>query len=92
MGITLLLASGLMGTKPRGAQAKPPGYAFTPLAFLGDPAPGPGGGVFINDFEPNGINNCGDVLFGADVSTGGEGVFLLNKGQKSQLRIRKGNL
>src|SRR5438270_7005846 len=38
------------------------------LATLGDPAPGPGtAGFVINDFEPNALNNRGDVLYGADL-------------------------
>ena len=83
VGIALLLVAGLSGIKPRGAQAKPPGYTFTPVAFLGDPAPG--GGTFVNDFEPGGLNSHGDMAFGADVSTGGEGVFLRHKGQITDL-------
>jgi hypothetical protein len=83
VGVTLLLVVGLMGTKPRGAQAKPPGYNFTPIAFLGNPAPG--GGDFTFDFEPYGINNRGEAAFVADVTTGGEGVFVARNGQISQL-------
>ena len=67
VGIALLLVAGLSGIKPRGAQAKPPGYTFTPIAFLDHPAPG--GGTLINDFEPGGLNNRGDVIFGADLGT-----------------------
>ena len=58
-------------------------YQFELLSTLGD-AP-PGGGTFVNDFEPGGLNNRGDIAFGADVSTGGEGVFLGRKGQIAQL-------
>jgi hypothetical protein len=65
IGIALLLAAGLSGITPRGAQAEPLGYTFTPVAFLGDPAPG--GGTFVNDFEPGGLNSHGDIAFGADV-------------------------
>src|SRR4029079_3065318 len=35
--------------------------------------------------EPGGINNKGDVVFTADVSTGGEGVFLLSEGRISEI-------
>jgi hypothetical protein len=78
IGITLLLIAGLGGIKPHDAQAKPPGYTFTKIAKLGDATPLPGGGPFINDFEPGGLNSQGDMAFGADVdvSGGGEGVFL----------------
>jgi hypothetical protein len=76
---------------PRDALAKPAEYTFTPLAFLGDLAPGPEGGSFRNDFEPGGINNRGDLVFGADVTTEGEGIFLLRKGQISQIARSGGN-
>ena len=83
VGIALLLVAGLSGIKPWGAEAKPLGYTFTPVAFLGDPAPG--GGTFVNDFEPGGLNSHGDIAVGADVSTGGEGVFLRHNGQITEL-------
>ena len=76
IGIALLLASGLGGISLRDAQAKPSGYTFSLIATLGDPLPGPQGGTFVNDFEPGGLNSNGDVAFGADANTGGEGVFL----------------
>ena len=82
-GIALLLAAGLGGIELRDAQAKPAGYIFTPVAFLGDPAPA--GGTFVNDFEPGGLNSQGDMAFGADVSTGGEGIFLRHNGQITEL-------
>src|SRR5436305_4838104 len=47
--------------------------------------PGAAGGTFVNDFEPGGLNNHGDVAFGADASTGGEGVFLRHNGQIMEL-------
>jgi hypothetical protein len=64
------------------------------LATLGQPAPGPGAaGFLINDFEPNGLNNKGEVLFGADLGTTsdpasfiGEGIYLGNtQGQVTRL-------
>jgi hypothetical protein len=64
------------------------------LATLESPAPG-GAGYFINDFEPNGLNNHGDVLFVADLGTTsdpasfyGEGVFMRNQGQAGTGRSR----
>lgn len=78
----MLVTALATGSMPSDAMAEPTGYSFSPLAELGDPVPGdPTGGLFINDFEPGGINNRGDVVFGADVTTGGEGVFFLKKGQ-----------
>jgi len=82
-GVALLLVTGLSGIKPHDAQATPPGYTFTKIATLGDAAPG--GGTFVNDFEPGGLNSQGDMAFGADVSTGGEGIFLGRKGQITEL-------
>jgi hypothetical protein len=78
VGITLLLTVGLSEIQPLDAQAKPQGYTFTKIAKLGDATPLPGGGPFVNDFEPGGLNSQGDMAFGADVdvSGGGEGVFL----------------
>ncbi len=86
VGIVLgLSVVALAGMLPRGVQAKPRGYLFTALAFLGDPAPG--GGVFTNDFEGNAISHRGDVFFGADLATAaggvfiGEGLFFVQRGQ-----------
>jgi len=70
-------------TPPLAISASDPGFNFEALAFLGDLAPG--GGTFVNDFEPGGLNSHGDIAFGADVSTGGEGVFLRHKGQITEL-------
>jgi hypothetical protein len=62
------------------------GYTYTKVAVLGETAPG--GAKYINDFEPGQINNRGDVIYVADLSTAGiagdftgEGVFLLSNGQ-----------
>ena len=54
-------------------------YRFVRLATLGHPAPG--GGNFINDFEPGSLNNRNEAAFVADMSTGGEGVFLRTPGK-----------
>jgi len=66
-------------------------YTFTKLAKLGDKAilvaPPAGPAFHINDFEPGGLNNAGDVVYGTDLGTSGkpsewastffgEGVFL----------------
>ena len=64
-------------------------YEFTKLAALGDQVPG---GYLINDFEPGGINNRGDVIFGADIghtpdpaTVYGEAVYVLSAGKLTQL-------
>src|SRR5436190_20170180 len=48
-------------------------YSFTKLATLGEKAilaPPPAGPSFhINDFEPGGLNNHGDVIYGTDLGT-----------------------
>ena len=58
-------------------------YDFAPLAFLGDPAPK--GGEFTFDFEPSSVNNSGAVSFAADVTTGGEGVFVDRRGELTEI-------
>jgi hypothetical protein len=69
------------------------GFNFTPVAILGNPAPGPEGGTFTFDFETGGLNNKGQVVFTADLSEGagdiGEGVFLGGNGGLAQI-IRVG--
>jgi hypothetical protein len=68
------------------------------LATLGEPVPqadGPlaaGAGFRINDFEPNGLNNRGDVLYADDLGTAndpntfyGEGIFLQSHGGEALL-------
>jgi hypothetical protein len=65
------------------------GFSFTPVAILGHPAPGPEGGHFVFDFEAGGLNNQGQVVFTADLDTGGEGIFLGPQGGLSQI-IRAG--
>jgi hypothetical protein len=65
------------------AQAMPAGYTFTEVATIG--ASAPGGGTFVNDFEPSAINGSGELGFTADVSTGGEGVFVARNGTITQV-------
>jgi hypothetical protein len=74
----------LVGTASASAnKAAAPGYGFAPIASLGDPAPG--GGQFTFDFEPSAVNNKGEAAFTADVTTGGEGVFVARRGQITQV-------
>ena len=61
---------------------------FEKIATLGDPAPG--GGSFMRDFEPWGLNNRGDLAFAADVSVAREGVFLLRRGGSAVQLARGG--
>jgi hypothetical protein len=67
-------------------------YTYTKIAAIGEAAPG--GAQYINDFEPGQINNRGDVIYVADLSTAGtangftgEGVFLLRNGQIFSLAL-----
>jgi hypothetical protein len=87
--LLVLLASGASLPAQSG-----PGYVFTEVAALGDPAPG--GSAYAFDFEPYGINNPGDLLYVADLGTAacnvfpgagclGEGVFLVHQGHTSAL-------
>ena len=87
-GFPWMLAAAIMLSGSETALANPPGYSFARIAVLGDSTPG--GGTFVNDFEPSSIQNNGDIAFVADVSTGGEGVFLVRNGHISQL-ARSGN-
>src|ERR1043165_5307806 len=59
--------------------ARAGGDRVSSAAFFGDPAPG--GGQFTFDFEPSAINERADVAFTADVTTGGEGVFVARHGR-----------
>ena len=71
------------------------GYEFELLASLGDPAPG--GGDFVFDFEPNAINNPGQVFYGADLDLDGDGVedveglFLRDKDGETTVLARGGD-
>src|SRR5438046_1525562 len=89
--VILLLVAGLVGTMPRSAQAEPVEYTFTQIAALGDPAPGGGNVAFTFDFEPGDINNSGQLVFGADLTTGGEGVFLADSKGKISAIARTGD-
>jgi hypothetical protein len=86
VGVALLVA--VVGNMSPAVLADPEGFVFTPLAFLGDPAPR--GDTFLAVFESNRINNRGDVLFGTEVPrevpTQEEfGLFLLRKGEITQI-------
>src|SRR5262245_29797660 len=65
--------------------AGPGGFRFDLLASVGDPIPGDPGVNYVNDFEPGALNNNGDLAFGADVSTGGEGIFFRRNGEVVEL-------
>lgn len=86
IGTIFMLIVGVMGAAPQSALAAR-GFAFTPLAFLGDGVPN--GGEFVFDFESYAINNRGEVTFGADLAVEGtplgEGIFLFRQGQSTEL-------
>jgi hypothetical protein len=83
--VVLLLAALLVPVK---VGAVPSGYGFSEVGALGNAAPG--GGNFVNDFEPSAINESGQVAFTADIdASGDEGVFVARGGQISQL-VRAG--
>lgn len=76
--LALVALCGTIGTVDRNVSAQANGFAFAPVAFLGDSAPG--GGAFLDVFESNFINNRGDVLFGSNVSANeDQGIFMLRK-------------
>jgi len=79
---------GFMGLSSVKSQAG--SYTYTKIAALGETAPG--GAQYFFDFEPGQINNRGDVIYVADLSTDGvndigEGVFLRSHGQISALAL-----
>ena len=84
--VPLLIAAVLLRW-PQPAMGDPQGYSFKAVAFLGDfiQGCGSGGCTLVNDFEPSGIQNGGDVVFTADVASGGESVFLVQQGQVFQI-------
>ena len=77
-----------MSVKARSAHPPqgPPG--FREIARLGTPAPG--GGYYALDFEPYELRNDGVALYGANVTTGGEALFLGSRFDETEL-IRSGN-
>jgi len=87
--ISLLFIAAIAGLTSVRVEAAPPGYNITAVAFIGDPAPGPEGGLYFGDFEPYGLNERGEVSFAADLTTGGEGVFVGTPGHIQQI-IRAG--
>ena len=76
--LVLLALGALIGGAGYAQAGLKPGYKFTRIASLGQAAPG--GGNFSNDFEPSALNDRGDAAFTADLTTGGEGVFLVRNG------------
>jgi hypothetical protein len=71
-------------------QAEPGAYSFTKVKQIGDPAPG--GGTHFLDFEPGGLNDRGEAIYGTDIATLadphvsiGEGVFLSQSGEELEL-------
>ena len=54
------------------------------MTFIGSPAPG--GGAFVNDFEPTRLNNRGQLAFTAESDQPGEeAVFLAGGGTIQQI-------
>jgi len=80
--VVVVLALGC-ATAPGTVLASPAGYDFTEIARLGSLAPG--GGEFTFDFEPSAVNNSGQVAFTADLTTGGEGIFLARRDEISEI-------
>ena len=64
-------------------------FSYQLLASLGDAAPG--GGTYVFDFEPYGLNNQGQALYAADLSAGGEGIFLRNANGETTALARSGD-
>lgn len=60
------------------------GYSFKNIVTLGDPAPG--GGTYMNDFEPWGLNNRGEASFASDTALGEAGYLADKSGVHRILR------
>lgn len=86
--VALPLALCAVAIMPHATVAQTVGYVFTPIAFI--PGSAPGGGSFINDFEPYAINDPGEIAFVADVDTGGEGIFTKRPGGPLTEIVRSG--
>lgn len=54
-------------------------------------AEAPGGGWFIFDFEPYELDDRGTAFFAADLSTGGEGLFVAGRTQAVGQIVRSGD-
>ena len=82
-GLGLSISVVTLALAPLSSTAATPPYSFKVISSLDSAAPA--GGTFVNDFEPGGLSSAGDMAFGADVSTGGEGIFLRHSGQIIEL-------
>jgi hypothetical protein len=90
IGTLLAIALLLTISGPALPQAPQVSYSFAKLETLGDKTPSHLYHInyHINDFEPGGLNNRGDVIYGTDLGTSndpatffGEGVFLRPAGE-----------
>lgn len=62
--------------RPKPSTIKPPS-GLDEVARLGGPAPG--GGAYVDVFEPYDLNDRSDALFASNVNTGGQAVFVADK-------------
>src|SRR5258707_3955543 len=85
----LALTSGLValisfGLAPRSSLAAGPPYTFKVITTIGSAAPG--GGAFVSDFEPTGLNNHGQLAFTAEPNVPGEeAIFMAGSGSIQQV-------
>ena len=69
---------------PLASLAADPPYSFQVITRIGNPAPG--GGAFVSDFEPTGLNNHGELAFTAEPDVPGEeAIFLAGSGTIQQI-------
>ncbi len=87
-GVVLLLMTGFAAIGPHGARAEAPHYTFTAIAVLGDPAPG--GGRFVDHFEPMGLNDRGELEFDAGLDSGYDGMYVWRAGEFIEI-LRSGD-
>ena len=91
--VAAIAAAILIGTAAHDASAAPSGYVFTPIAYLGNAAPG--GGTLVNASLVGGnvhVNNGGDVVFSGIVDTDVDvdgfadtGLFVWSRGTLSAI-------
>jgi hypothetical protein len=76
LGLVAAIAVGTAGPRASGDERP---YQFQVVTHVGGAAPG--GGAFVNDFEPTALNNKGQLVFTAEPDMPGEeGAFLADGG------------
>jgi len=84
LGLVALISASLIAILAPSVRGEAEGYSFKAVTYLGSPAPG--GGAFVNDFEPTRLSNRGQIAFTAEPDVPGEeGIFLAGGGTSQQI-------